>query len=535
MQTQPDVEWLPHTKLEPPYLGTDLFVRPRLLGRLDQAAQQRRLVLLSAPSGYGKTTLLGQWMQQVASRTTGAAPLRVAWLSLDGSENDPTHFLLALIAALQTLHPACGRRAKAFVTAGGQPVPVSLDTLVQLLSGLLIIDIVQYVPERFVLALDAYEQIHEPAVHEALKYLLRRLPAQACVIVSSSVEPPLSLARLRAAGMSAEIRTHDLAFDEEESALFLEDTLGRKLGEKQRAALLRYTGGWPAMLQLAARELAQRPGTQTQANWFSRLGDVWMSPVPLPGISAYFDEVLLASLPRSLRHFLRQTSILSALSEEACRAVTGRADAGDLLAEAARRNLCVAGTTGAYQYHPLLAAHLRRLLGREQPDQLRRLHCRAAEVETAPPVRIRHLLAAGEWAQAALAIAGERERGELSHEDEDALARVVSSLPEDVLQAQPSLRMVALHSNGGPRVTAAALAVGLTPRQVEVLALLMQGAGNREIADQLVITLPTAKEHVGQIYRKLGVGGRRAAVERAAELGLLPSAHHGDGPHRLRQ
>jgi ATP/maltotriose-dependent transcriptional regulator MalT len=150
-----------------------------------------------------------------------------------------------------------------------------------------------------------------------------------------------------------------------------------------------------------------------------------------------------------------------------------------------------------------------------------RLHRRAAEVETSSLARICHCLAAEQWSQAAALVDTLRADSELTQEQEEVLARVLTTLPVLVLRGHPALHALTMHPNGGPRLTAAARKLGLTARQMEVLALLAKGASNREIAERLVITLPTAKEHVSQILRKLGVGTRRAAVERATELGLL--------------
>jgi ATP/maltotriose-dependent transcriptional regulator MalT len=151
------------------------------------------------------------------------------------------------------------------------------------------------------------------------------------------------------------------------------------------------------------------------------------------------------------------------------------------------------------------------------------LHRRAAGVERTVIARIRHYLAAQQWSEAADAVDTLRQAGELTGEVEDLLGGCVAGLPPAVLRSYPALYGLAFHDHGAPRLTPAARTLGLTVRQMEVLALLAEGASNREIAERLVITLPTVKDHVGAILHKLKVDERHAAAARAAELGLLRS------------
>ena len=250
--------WLPDSKLAPEALAGNVIDRPRLVGALHRAIRRHRLTLLSTPLGYGKSVLLDQWTQSLAQTADGDC-LRAAWLSLDESENDRTQFLLALIAALQILHPKCGVRAKAFLTEDGYPEPIDPTTLAHVLSGLIIIDIAQYVPEPFALILDNYERISEPSVHSAVDYLLRRLPQQAHLIISTTQDPPLSLARLKAYNLAVEFRAQDIAFDMDETAMIVRRQLGTELPATLQAMLHHHTEGWPAAIEMIVREMSTIP------------------------------------------------------------------------------------------------------------------------------------------------------------------------------------------------------------------------------------------------------------------------------------
>lgn len=533
--------WLPHAKLA---LGIPLhntLVRNRLLAVLHQAISRFRVTLVSAPPGYGKSTLLGSWLQLnhwLVERATGEqaemTPVNAAYLSLDGSENDRAHFLLALIAALQTLHPACGQRAKAFLTANGYPAHLDAAIQVQILSGLIVIDIAQYLPDRFAIILDNYERIAEQTVHEALNYLLRRLPPQAHVVVSTTQDPPVSLTRLRAHGMVIVLRADDLAFEEQESVAFLDKVLELEWPALHYQALHQYTEGWPIGLLLAAQELAMLPNEATRARFVADHAKRTQNPIVLPATMSYFREEVFRHLPRPLKTFLMQTSILFALRPESCQAVTGRQDAESMLQEIHRRNLFVQHMTGnglaqenpsfspmkpIYRYHKLFAAFLRSELAREMAGQIPRLHRLAAEAEIEPVYKICHYLSAHCWEKAAQTAAA-IDDDDLSVEARATLSYAAAAIPAPVLHSHPGL--LALNAKWRHRPSAAQ-SHGLTTRQLEVLALLDNGASNRAIAESLVIALPTVKEHISQIMRKLEVTNRRAAVQRAAELGLLSS------------
>jgi len=539
------MEWLPRIKLAPNALDDNLLVRHRVLSALHSAICEYRLTLLSTPPGYGKSSLLSLWFQAILGLAHTDYAMSAAYLSLDATENDRTHFLLALIAALQTLHPSCGRRAQTFLTQNGYPEPVDATTQTQILTGLIVIDIAQYLPQRFVLILDNYEQISEPTVHSALNYLLRRLPPQAHVVLSTTQDPPLSLTKLRAHGLATILRADTLAFDEVESIAFLDKVAGLSLSNAQKIALHHYAEGWPIGLSMLAQDLHALPHEAARTQFIALLDTCDEPPELWLTAEAYLREELFDDLPRSLRTFLMQSSILSTFRVEMCQQVTGMANAAELLQELYQRNLFLlrqlppqdessylnsgygrqnSGARGSgdalysqpfFRYHTLFAAFLRRRLYQEMADQVPRLHRLAAEASPEAIQKLRHYLGAQCWAEAAeiLSNLANTDRGDGPQELCAKLAKSTKKMP-------PPLRKALIaRSKGAP--PPAAVRIGITARQYEVLALLDYGASNHDIANELFITLATVKEHIGEVMRKLGVRSRHEAVQRATELGIL--------------
>src|SRR5215211_1343329 len=231
-----------------PLLGTKLYIprarsnrvpRPRLLGRLSST---RPLTLLVAPAGFGKTTLLSDWISQ--------SECRVTWLSLEEGDNDPIRFWVYIIAALQKLQADLCESALALLQSP-QPPPITsiLSTLINEISSF---------PESFSIVLDDYHLIKTQPIHEALTFLLDHLPPQMHIILTTRADPPLPIARLRARDQLTELRAEDLRFTSEEASVFLNEVMGLKLTSQDIAALEERTEGWVAGVQLAALSMQGR-------------------------------------------------------------------------------------------------------------------------------------------------------------------------------------------------------------------------------------------------------------------------------------
>ncbi|GAB4450976.1 MAG: hypothetical protein Kow0031_33510 [Anaerolineae bacterium] len=238
--------------------------RPRLLARLADGAQ-RKLTLISAPAGFGKTTLVTSWLNQKGSggstedgssqallqlSSPSLHPCKVAWLSLDDSDDNPARFWTYVINALQTVQPELGRRTLDFLA---EPQPPNLDTALTFL-----LNDMATCPASLILVLDDYHVINDDAIHNSLAFLLDHLPPQLRLVIISRIDPPLPLPRLRARNQLNEFRVDDLRFTAAEAASFLNQTMGLSLSPQDVAALDARTEGWVAGLQLAAVSMQGR-------------------------------------------------------------------------------------------------------------------------------------------------------------------------------------------------------------------------------------------------------------------------------------
>ncbi|MFO7543987.1 MAG: LuxR C-terminal-related transcriptional regulator [Trueperaceae bacterium] len=369
------------TKLFAPPPRAELVDRPRLLEMLDEGARQG-VTLLSAPAGFGKTTLVSAWL---AARGDLAA-----WLSLDVADNDPVRFLAHLVAALQTVAPDVGSGVLAALNAPG---PVATE---RLLTGL--VNDVAVVPGDLVLVLDDYHVIEEAAVESAVGFLLGHLPPRLHVVFTTREDPNLGLAGLRASGRLTEVRAADLRFTADEAARFLKSAMAMELSAEDIAALEARTEGWIAGLQLAAISMRGRDDASAFIRAFR--GDH-------RHIVDYLVQEVLLRQPERVRSFLLQTSILGRVHGALCDAVTGQEGNAALLDDLERRNLFLVPLDDRrqwYRYHPLFADMLRSHLMHERIGQVPVLHARASawyEANGFLADAVRHALASKDQERAA--------------------------------------------------------------------------------------------------------------------------------------
>src|SRR5215207_2265237 len=287
-----------------PILATKLYVpppqprvvpRPRLTERLDEGLHCR-LTLVSAPAGFGKTTLLGEWLVGCGQPA--------AWLSLDESDNDPSRFLAYLVAALQTIAPDIGEGVLGALQSPQSPPTESILTA--------LLNEIAAVEDDFVLVLDDYHVIDARAVDDALAFLLEHLPPQMHLVIATREDPQLPLARLRARGQLGELRAADLRFNSSEAAGFLNQVMGLNLSAEDVAALETRTEGWIAGLQLAAISMQGRQDTTSFIRSFTGSHRFVMD---------YLVEEVLGQQPERVQTFLLRTSILERLCGPLCDAV----------------------------------------------------------------------------------------------------------------------------------------------------------------------------------------------------------------------
>lgn len=529
------------TKLYIPPLRSELVPRPRLVERLNQGLGSgwpaegsftRKLTLVSAPAGFGKTTLLSEWLN---SGREASPPLQAAWLSLDPGDNDPARFLAYIIAALQGLKPGLGEAAlSAYRSPQPPPMEAVLAALLNELADL---------PTPAVLILDDYHLIEAQPVHDMLAFLLEHLPPRLHLVIATRADPPLPLARLRARGQLVEVRAAGLRFDPHEAAAFLNQAMGLDLTAKDIAALEARTEGWIAGLQLAALSLERR---QSQGD-----SDLSGFIQDFAGddryVVDYLAEEVLRGQPESVQTFLLQTSILSRLCAPLCNAVTGQTDSQATLQALERANLFVVALDQKqiwYRYHQLFADLLRQRLERIQAEQIPVLHRRAGEwyeQNSWQAEAIDHALAAEDFERAAQLIVRSLwavvARGERA-----TVLGWLAALPGEMVRSRPRLCLAAAWGSLAamnldaiePHLQAAELALCALPPADQSPALLGEIATIRttlaslrgdvpriiELGRQALVHLP--KEEIflrGTVTNALGAGyeasGETAAAGRA--------------------
>jgi LuxR family maltose regulon positive regulatory protein len=408
------------TKLHVPRWRRGLVARPRLTDRLSRGAESA-LTLVSAPAGFGKTTLLAEWL--AAAPADGRS---VAWLSLDQRDNDPALFWTYLVAALKTAAPGVGAGALSLLQSPRPPGEADLAALLNDLDA---------ISDDVVLVLDDYHVIDARDVQDGLAFLLEHLPAQIHLVIASRTDPALPLARLRGRGELAEIRAADLRFTPGEAAAYLNEVMGLALTAADVAALEGRTEGWIAALQLAALSMQGREDVTAFIAGFA--GDDRY-------IVDFLAEEVLQRQPEDVQEFLLQTSILDRLNGPLCDAVTGREGGRATLAELERGNLFLVPLDDRrrwYRYHQLFADVLHARLRDERPAEVPDLHRRASgwyEQNGEPSEAIRHALAAGDFGRAAdlieLAIPAM-----LRSRQEAAVLGWLELLPAEVVRVRPVL------------------------------------------------------------------------------------------------
>lgn len=454
------------TKLYIPRTRPNLIPRPRLVQRLNEGLE-RKLTLVSAPAGFGKTTVLSEWILQ--------SKLPVAWVSLDSGDNDPVRFFDYFIAALETLQARVGGNARVLFQ-GQQPESPPIESVLPQWDGLsytlawqkqqpeappiesvlaILINDMASIPGDFALVLDDYHVIDTSALHKALAFLLDHLPPQMHLFIATRSNPPLLLARLRGRGELMELRAAELRFTSQEVAAFLNQVTGVSLAAEDVTALEARTEGWIAGLQLAALSMQGRDAEQ-MANFVQAFTGSHHYVID------YLTEEVFERQTQGVQAFLLQTSILERLTGPLCDAVTGQADGRITLEKLDQGNLFVVPLDEErrwYRYHHLFADLLRQRLQQAQPELVPELHRRASawhEQHGWASEAVSHALVAEDFERAARLVEnnapGMLLRGEVA-----TLIRWLNRLSGEVVRSRPQLCLV----------YAWALLIACQPDQVE--------------------------------------------------------------------
>ncbi|MFN2233636.1 MAG: LuxR C-terminal-related transcriptional regulator, partial [Anaerolineales bacterium] len=458
-----------------PPIRPNLVPRPQLVQQLNQKLEfGSKVTLLSAPAGFGKTTLVSNWLN--------SSGFQVAWLSLDEGDNDSARFLSYVIVAMQRTNLGVRESLQSILDAPQRPAAeMLLGALINEISG-------QEPHERYILVLDDYHQIENPAIHQALSFLIEHQPPQLHLVITSREDPPLSLSLLRGRGQISEIRLADLRFTVEEAAKLLNETMGLNLNAAQIEALEARTEGWVSGLQLAALSMQGRADVEHFVRSFTGSNRY---------ILDYLIEEVFQQQPDEIKTFLLKTSILDQMTASLCDAIltTGAhpppaVHSQGILEQLDRANLFIIPLDESrqwFRYHQLFADLLRHHLRLKEAD-LSELHCKAGDWLAGhgfAGMAIEHFLTAQAWEEATHLISQESS-GLLRRGENATLMRWVDLLPEENIQTNPALCLNC------------AWALALSGQEDQADSFLQIAENSENIPQELVGNLLTAKLHIAR-------------------------------------
>jgi LuxR family maltose regulon positive regulatory protein len=433
------------TKLFIPPTRSEIVSRPRLLERLNNGLN-RKLTLISAPAGFGKTSLVTEWLTTVQVKQNGdnQGELQIAWLSLDEHDNDLVRFLSYFISALNRIKEIEGALGKEALQMLQSPQPLPPETiLTSLINDVAVTDF------KVVLVLDDYHLIEAQPIHEALNFLIENQPPQLHLAITTREDPPLLLSRLRARGQLSEIRAADLSFKSEEVAEFLNQVMGLGLAAEDVAVIEARTEGWIAGLQLAALSMQGRDDIRSFIRSFGGSNRL---------ILDYLIDEVLEQQSAEIQNFLLKTSILDRLFGPLCDAVRlGSAETGgdteekftgqQILEKLEHTNLFIIPLDEErcwYRYHHLFADLLRLRLRQTQPDLILDLHLRASlwyEQQGDRVAAIDHALHGSDYVRAIELIDANIE-GNYESVALPILERWLTAIPDKLITTHPEMMLL---------------------------------------------------------------------------------------------
>ena len=496
------------TKLHPPPLREQHVQRGSLLEQLEECTK-RRLTLVSAPAGYGKTTLLTSWYYTTHKD--------VAWFSLDEADNDLSRFLTYLVATLQRVDETL------------QEVIIPIDDTTYALT--FILNDIADNEDHLILLLDDYHLIHNPEVHASVQFLLDHAPPTFHLLIGSRADPPLALSRLRVRRDLSEFRMDELRFDLPEARSFLQEVMDLTLSDKDLRELEHRTEGWVAGLQLAALSLQGRAEVSGFIETFTGTDRYVLD---------YLTEEVLMRQSDDMQNFLMLTSVLERLHGPLCDHVTGMTGSQERLELLERDNLFIVPLDSQrqwYRLHAFFGDLLLHRLKQARPDLVPQLRTKASswfEGHGDTAEALRHALLAHDYPRAARLIDNHPRHQEIRQEllallrTPRSTATLAELLEQSSAQGVRLEQIRSLYAGLEPLAAHAVPSSGgdefiepLSERELDVLRLMTGGLSNKAIAKQLDISLNTVKTHTKNINGKLVVSSRLQAVVKAQELGLV--------------
>jgi len=420
------------TKFYVPTSTHNLLVRPHLVDRLNEG-NSCKLTLITAPAGFGKSTLLSQWVSMIK--------LPVSWLSLDANDNDPYRFIAYLISAIQKIDSNIGQEALEILHSSQNPAyPVILTQLINEISQ---------TSEHISLILDDYHFISDEQVHKIISFIVDYMPRSMHLLISTRLDPPLSLARMRARRELVEIRSKDLRLTLEETSVLLNDVMGFALNLKDVISLDEQVEGWVAGLHMAvlsmrgSKDISRFIRTFTGRNRF---------------ILDYLIEEVLEKQTAEIQDFLLQTSILERMNDSLCNAMMDREDSQMILTQLEGLNLFLIPLDNErnwYRYHHLFADLLQKQLMKIHSNQISNLHTKACQWYEEAELYVEaigHALSAGDFERAA-GLVEQNGFKTIILNQERALLGWLKLLPDDLIHKRPWLCVMQAFVNSwfGPR------------------------------------------------------------------------------------
>lgn len=492
------------TKFLLPASSHEIIARPHLLALLN-AGLHKRVILVSAAAGFGKTTLLASWIRAFAP---GHPP--VAWVTLDAGDNAPIPFWTYVLTALDRCHPGLSRSS--FAALHDTPHASWQTMLTALINGL------ARQQERLVLVLDNYEAITEPSIQAQIAFLLEHLPPTLCVVLATRTDPPFSLARLRAQAQILELRAEQLRATDKEMAAFLHNVMDLRLAEHDIQAVDTRLQGWWAGMQLAA--LAWNGSTLPSNLLQGAQGNQ-------PALFEYLVHEVLDRQPEQVQTFLLRTSILPRLCNTLCNAVLEKQDSQLFLEQLERANLFLSPLDDQrqwYAYHPLFAEVLRARLEQTSPTEVPGLHLRASRWYAAHHARseaIQQALQAREWSWAASLLEQVPSQHLWSWSESALPPSWMEQLPREVVRERPRLCLAEASSQfwiAAPDVTESrvrdARSAWIRAHQREKQQLMAQEAQEPEAPLHLLGEIAAFQATIAGFYQG-DVGATRAYCQEA--------------------
>ncbi len=466
------------TKFYVPQHQSNLIRRSHLMERLSEAID-RKLTLISAPAGFGKTTLLSEWVHQ--------ANAKVAWISLDKGDGDPVSFMNYFFAALKKIELNISETTFSWMQFAEQPpIESILMNLIKEISN---------TPQKIVLVLDDYHAIDTIKVHKIVESLLNQLPSQLHIIIATRVDPPFPLARLRANNQLNELRAVDLSFTLSETTAFFNEVMNLGLTSEEIALFEERNEGWIAGLQLAALSLQTQKDSQNFIRAFA--GDD-------RHIADYLVEEVLKVQPSHIQNFLLQTSVLNRLSGPLCDFVTNNKGGREILNELERANLFIIPLDNKrcwYRYHHLFADLLKQRLRLTRNDLVNQLHLRASKWFEKNGMReeaIEHTLSAENFELASSLIGMLAEdvwnRGEYA-----SLTRWFEHLPLEVIRKDPQLCIYHAWS------LCASAQLSLGEESLRISKQLLDSTSDSDIESIIIDSNKIQKYSKDELYGKMAV------------------------------